>query len=87
MPRTRRDVLKRKVAQVRHHINIAVGVLTDLHDQFAPVHPEDGQILETLGVYFLKGNEAVEMFYDKTWGSLPSDWDVVRTGRAAKKGE
>lgn len=46
MPKTHRDLIKRKLAQAYININWAGKYLLQLKQEFDPIHPEIGQYLE-----------------------------------------
>lgn len=82
MPKTKRTLLKRKVAQSRNDIDRALGKIAWLHQQFNPVHPDYGQLLEAIAKGLILTKGLLEDFYRIAWGSDPADWDsYVGDGR------
>ena len=82
MTRPSRRNQKRKVAQARNDIDRALGKIVTLHDEFNPVHPEYGQLLEGIAKGLLLEKSLLENFWLLAWGGLPLDWDTfVGDGR------
>jgi len=73
MPKTRRDVLKRRVAQAYNNVDRALANVRDLHDQFDPVHPEYGEFLVVIGQTLTQVHKLLMEFWVHAWGELPDD--------------
>lgn len=86
MPRASKEAYKRKVAQARNDIDRALGKIAYLYDQFNPVHPEHGQLLEAIAKGLILQKALLERFYEIAWGSLPVRWDsYVGDGRKRER--
>jgi len=60
MPRTKRQEVLRRHDQVLDHIEKAVGYTAELHDQFAPVHPEYAEGYKNILYMLAQGHEFME---------------------------
>jgi hypothetical protein len=78
MPKTKRDFLKRSVAQAVNHIEEAQIDLLSLKEIFAPVHPEQAQMLEAILTILETGISFISDFCMKTWNTLPPTWNAWR---------
>jgi hypothetical protein len=78
MPKTKRDFLKRDVAIAVTHIEEAQIRLLELKEVFAPVHPEQAQMLEAILQSLEMSISFISDFCMKTWNTLPATWDLWR---------
>jgi hypothetical protein len=74
MPKTKRDFLKRSVAQAVNHIEEAQIDLLELKETFEPVHPEQAAMLEAILQSLEMSIAFISDFCMKTWNTLPSSW-------------
>lgn len=78
MPKTKRDELKRKIAQVYEHLSRGIIYLGELHVIFEPVHPEHAQMLMLLAQALTQVQSNIEVFCIITWGKVPKHFDRWR---------
>jgi len=78
MPKTKRDYLKRTLAQGICHIDTAVDRLKELEDIFRPVHPELADFLALIQGNLLVSKEWALDFWARAWGKRPPDYTVWR---------
>lgn len=76
MTRRSRLYLKRKVAQARNDLDRALAKVAYLHREFAPVHPDYGQLLEAIGKGLILQKGLIERFWVLAFGSEPEDWET-----------
>jgi len=73
MTKTKRDILKRKVAQIYNHLDAAMIGLLELRAVFAPHHEDLGAMLEQMAQLLLGVQELVLKFWERAWGNRPSN--------------
>lgn len=78
MPKTKRDFLKRSIAQAVNHIEEAQIDLLSLKEIFEPVHPEQAAMLDAILTVLETGISFISDFCMKTWNTLPPTWDAWR---------
>lgn len=78
MPKTKRDFLKRSVAQAVNHIEEAQIDLLSLKEIFEPVHPEQAAMLDAILTVLETGIQFISDFCMATWNTLPPTWDAWR---------
>lgn len=78
MPKTKRDLLKRKVAQVYEHLEYCLVYLAELYTIFEPVHPEHAEMLMLLAQATTQIQENIKTFCIITWGKIPKHFDRWR---------
>ena len=74
MPRTRRDELKRTIAQAHGHITDAMDDFYGLHEQFEPHHPDLAEGLKNAILALSEMQKFVDTFCDIAWGIHPEDY-------------
>jgi len=78
MGKTKRDMLKREVAQALHDLDRAGQNLHTLYTHFAPVHPEYGLYLQVIAESIQVTYEMLLKFWDHAWGPHPETYDHYR---------
>jgi len=78
MPKTKRDFLKRSIAQAVNHIEEAQIDLLSLKETFEPVHPEQAAMLEIILQSLEMTISFISDFCMKTWNTLPPTWQSWR---------
>lgn len=86
MARPGKLLLKRKVASARNDIDRALSNIAYLHQQFNPVHPKHGQLLEGIAKGLILQKQLLERFWEIAWGSEPIDWDTY-VGDGSRRGK
>lgn len=74
MPKTKRDLLKRKIAYAHRNCDQAVEHILSVQEQFMAAHPELGAVLQTAMESIYLGQTLLERFAVAAWGSLPKNW-------------
>ena len=69
MPKTKRNLLKRKLAQSYHYADECLYRLKDLHLTFAPVHPELAEGLEVAAQLVIQAQTIMETFSLAAWNT------------------
>jgi len=64
MPRTKRQEILLRHDQILNALEKTLGYLADLHDQFAPVHPEYAKGYENIIMILAQAHEFVEKIRD-----------------------
>lgn len=78
MPKTHRDILRRRIAQVVNLTEISETYLLEVKAEFDPVHPELGEILQKTLETLELSIRLLEAFCTHSWGGYPADWDTWR---------
>jgi hypothetical protein len=78
MPKTKRDFLKRQVAQAVNHIEEAQIDLLALKETFAEVHPKQTQMLEVILQSLELSITFIGDFCMATWNTIPPSWQSWR---------
>ena len=78
MPRTKRDQLKRELAQVLNNLDMAAYGLAYFVRLFKEPHPDMAKYLETMCKQVLTLKEAGLTFWEWAWGKKPSDYNIWR---------
>lgn len=74
MPKTQRDLYRRKLAQAYININWAATYLLELYNVFNPVHPELGAYLQGALEGLAVNTEILTQFAQDAWGKETPDW-------------
>jgi len=67
MPKTKRDYLKRKVAQIYYNIDGVLDAVKFLDDTFDPVHPDLSSTLKAVAVLLITAQEGIAAFAETAW--------------------
>jgi len=78
MPKTKRDILKRKLAQSYNLLDTSLEYLRELEEIFRPVHPEYADFLVLIAQNIIVTQEFMMQFWEKAWGKRPRDIDAWR---------
>ena len=78
MPKSKRDLLKRAVAQAANHIEEAQIDLLGVKEAFAPVHPDHAQLLDGVVGGLETMLQLIVSFCYHAWGTSPSSWQAWR---------
>jgi hypothetical protein len=76
--KTRRDRMKRKIAQAANLTIKAASYIAELHDEFNSSHPEHAKLLDLIGQNLMLSVNLIEDFWSYTWNERQSDWDAYR---------
>lgn len=82
MPISKRDWLRRRLAQAWNHAEEALEDVLGLEQMFRPHHPELADALETSAKLLVMFQELLGDFAEAAWGRRPENWDDWRLGRA-----
>jgi hypothetical protein len=74
MPRTKRDKLRRYLANAISYIDDSLAWIMVLHEVFLPVHPEHAAYLQLTATLLLQAQEQMKDFWLKTWGPGAENW-------------
>lgn len=85
MPKTKRDLLKRKLADAYRSITLAMGSLAELQEIFDGVHEKHSQFLKVAIVTLDFARNALTNFATETWGHAPKDWSSWRAQPKRKR--
>jgi hypothetical protein len=83
MPVSKRDLLRRALAQAWGHLDEAMEDLLNLAEIFRPHHPDMAEALSKYAEVCLGLQEELKFFALAAWGRAPEtreDWDRWRTG-------
>lgn len=78
MGRTKRDQLKRELAQVLNHLDAAAYTLAYFGSLFRKDHPDLADNWEAMAKSVLTIKEAGLQMWERCWGKRPSDYNVWR---------
>ena len=81
MPKTKRDLLKRRTASIILHLDKSQAYLLEMADTFREHHPEYADYLEIIAYGVEQNKQWVFDFWRLAWGKLPSDWKRWTGGR------
>ena len=81
MPKTKRDYLKRQLAQAYHHLDVSLERLLPLKTLFEPVHPEHAEGLQIALETILQAQQIIIAFAEITWGMNEESIRAYRTGK------
>lgn len=79
MPKRKRDMIKRRMAQAIYGVDRSLMFLKELHEMFSGVHDDYAQYLELICVSLINTQEMMKDFWVKAWGTFPEDIDSYRT--------
>ena len=77
MPRTKRDAMKRTIAQVVNHLQAGAEDLIPLEELFASVHPAEASLLTLTLTSIDVTISLIKRFCETAWGYFPDnleDW-------------
>lgn len=78
MGSTKRDQMKRTLAQAHNNIERALGNLMDVEQQFSGVHDDYAEALQIMAQHLIQVQQWILGFWVKAWGKLPKDIDSYR---------
>lgn len=78
MGKTKRDKLRRELAQALHHIDIAVGDIGVVHQAFEGTHNDYADSLFLLAQSLTMVQEGIKTFWLWAWGKVPDNFDSYR---------
>ena len=78
MPKTKRDILKRKLAQSYNLLDNALVYIRELEEIFRPVHPKHADMLVLIANVIIQAQEFMMQFWEISWGKRPRDIDAWR---------
>ena len=78
MGKTKRDKLRRELAQALHHIEIAEGDLSVVWQAFEGTHDDYAQLLLLCGQELSMVRAEIRHFWLLAWGKVPDNCDVYR---------
>lgn len=78
MGRTKRDQLKRELAQALHHLETASNDIGTVWQQFDGVHDDYAQLLVAIGQMIKVVQKHILEFWVLAWGKLPPDIESYR---------
>ena len=78
MGRTKRDILKRAMAQAVHHNHVSQERVYDLLEVFQAQHPEHAAYLASIITSLDIAERMMLDFWDRSWGPHPDNIDVYR---------
>lgn len=87
MPKTKRDLLKRRLAQAHHDLHKAAENIIPLEQQFRGPHADLANILALALVGLDNLLQLIDVFADRAWGYHPDDYETWRNPRKTKPGE
>jgi hypothetical protein len=67
MPKTKRDNLKRLLAQAYHNADRSLLCIIELHNIFNPVHPDMAEGLEIATQLIIQAQQIMEQFSLSAW--------------------
>ncbi len=73
MTQTKRDKLKRSLAQAHNDLDRAMANLLAVKAVFDEHHPDMGENLETLATLCLTVQQGILVFWAMSWGKAPGD--------------
>lgn len=78
MGSTKRDKMKRSMAQAHHDFDRGLGHLQDVHAEFSGVHDDYADVLEIMAQHVIQVQEWILGFWAKAWGKPPGDINSYR---------
>jgi len=87
MPKTKRDILKRTVAQAVNHIEEAEIDILGLKETFDKPHPELAKLLDVIMQALEQVIAIITSFCLQAWGTAPQDWYTWRNPGTPRKKE
>ena len=78
MGKTKRDKLRRELAQALHHIDIAIDDIGVVHQAFDGVHDDYAASLLLLAQALGITQEGIKKFWLWAWGRVPENFDSYR---------
>lgn len=79
MPKTKRDLLKRKVGHAYHNATIGIAHLQEIEEQFRGPHPELADALVTCCVTLDMARDIMAEFWTACWGGTIEPYQSWRT--------
>lgn len=73
MPKTKRDLLKRRMGQAHNNVQRALADVKDLHETFSPSHPLYAEYLEAIAICLIEVQKMMLNFWVHAWGKPPKD--------------
>jgi hypothetical protein len=77
-PKTKRDFLKRRLAQAYNHLDLAMQDCLEIGLTMQEHHPELHDAMERFAEMLLYIQEGFARFAIVVWGHAPQDWDAWR---------
>lgn len=74
MPKSHRDLLKRQLAHAYYDLDLAGEHITNVVEEFAPVHPELIEPLTAILAGILIQQDVLKTFVRDVWGIDNPDW-------------
>jgi hypothetical protein len=68
MPKSNRDFMKRDIARAYYNIQLSIDRLVPMYNLFNPVHPELGEMLQSLIDGLFMCQEVIKAFIKQAWG-------------------
>jgi len=78
MAKTKRDLLRRELAQALHHLAIAKEDIGTVWTAFDGVHEDYAGSLVLIGEAITTVEQAIVQFWEWAWGSVPENIDSYR---------
>ena len=78
MPKKKRDVLKKIASQAHNDCERCLHRIKQLHEIFAPVHPDYAEFLLQIAQGVMMIEDMIEDFWRNAWGTVPEDFNSYR---------
>lgn len=78
MPKTKRDYLKKALAQAYHDLERGLERIQQVYEPFSEQHPQHAEMLALIGQNVLMSQAFILDFWAKAWGKVPENLDHYR---------